>query len=62
MVEKMSNSNEKIPNGTDTNDKYIIILSKRSQIMCKLNILLNLRMFVVKMVMKQPQNYYNIVK
>ena len=30
MVEKIPNSDEKIPNGTDTNDKYIIILSKHS--------------------------------
>ena len=44
MVEKIPNSDEKIPNGTDTNYKYIIILSKHSQIMCKISILLNLMM------------------
>ena len=34
----------KIPNGTDTNDKYICFLIKNAKIMSKLNVLISLMM------------------
>ena len=44
MVEKIPNSNEKNPNGTDTNDKYLLFHVYYLKL-CLLKILLNLMMY-----------------